>query len=125
MKLKEYAPIILRIGISLLFLWFGLTNIFNPNYLLGYLPQYALTFGIPGTTIMIINGIFEVILGGLLLIGLFTRISSFILTIHVFGIALSLGYNDVAIRDLGLAIATLVVFLNGKDKWCLDNKLRK
>ena len=110
---------------SIVFIWFGLTNLFNPNYLLSYLPQFAFFLSIQPTTIMLINGIFETIFGSLLLIGLFTRISSFLLAIHLLIIAISLGYNDIAIRDLGLAIATFAIFLHGKDKWCLDNRLKK
>ena len=123
MKLEDYSPIILRIGISLVFLWFGLTNIFTPDNLVVYLPEFAFSLSIQPTTIMLINGIFETIFGFLLLIGLFTRTSSFLLTIHLLIIALSLGYNDITIRDLGLAIATFAIFIHGKDKWCLDNKL--
>ena len=61
----------------------------------------------------------------MLLVGYYTRVSSLLLTIHLLGISISLGYNDIAIRDLVLTIATFVVFLNGKDKWCLDSKYKK
>ena len=123
-KYKGYAPIVLRISISLLVLWFGLNNIFNTELLIGYLPQYAYNLPIEPLTIMLFTGIFETLFGALLLIGLFTRLSSLLLTIHIFIIAISLGYNDIAIRDYGLALATLVVFLNGPDKYCLDIKRR-
>jgi len=126
MKLyKEYAPILLRISISLVVLWFGLNQIFNRELLAGYLPQFAYNLPIEPLTIILIIGIFETIFGLLLIIGLFTRIASFLLTLHILGIAFSLGYNDVAIRDIGLALATFAIFLYGPDKWCLDNKLRK
>ena len=73
---------------------------------------------------MLINGIFETIFGFLLLIGLYTRTSSLFLAIHLLTITISLGYNDIAIRDLGLTIATFAIFIHGKDKWCLDNKIK-
>ncbi|MCH7568043.1 MAG: DoxX family protein [Nanoarchaeota archaeon] len=122
---KEYAPILLRITISLVVIWFGINNIFSRELFLGYLPQYAYNLPIQPLTIILITGIFETIFGLLLIIGLFTRVASFLITIHILGIAFSLGYNDVAIRDFGLALATLAIFLHGKDKWCLDNKLKK
>jgi uncharacterized membrane protein YphA (DoxX/SURF4 family) len=62
---------------------------------------------------VLLNGIAEVVLGGLLLVGLFTRLASGLLFLHLFGISVSLGYNDVMIRDLGLSIAMLSVFLRG------------
>ena len=56
---KEYAPIIIRLGMSIVFILFGLINIFNPTYLLGYLPQFTLSLLIQPTTILLINGIFD------------------------------------------------------------------
>jgi len=122
MKIKEYSPIVLRIGISLVFIWFGLTNIFSDD-LLAYLPQFAYSLFLQPRTILIINGIFETVFGFFLLIGFFTRVSSFLLTLHLLIIILMLGYNDIAIRDFGLMLATLAIFLYGPDKLCLDNKL--
>lgn len=121
-NLKEYSPILIRISISLVFLWFGLTNVFNPNYLLGYLPQFISFIPIQPLTLMLINGIFEIFFGTLLLIGFFTRFASIILTINLIPIIIGLGYNDIAIRDIGLALVTLSIFLHGPDKWCLDYK---
>ena len=124
-KYKEYAPIVLRIGISLLFLWFGLNQIFDSSSWLGYFPQYAYALPIKPLTLILMNGIFETLLGVLLIIGLFTRVTSFILTLHLFVIAFGLGYDDIAIRDIALGIATFAIFLHGGDKWSLDNRLKK
>jgi len=121
---KEYAPVFLRISISLVFLWFGLVQLFDRESMIGYLPQFAYSLPVEPFTLIFLNGIFETVLGGLLLLGLFTRISSFLLGLHLIGITFSLGYNDIAIRDLGLALATFAIFLHGPDKWCLDKKRR-
>ena len=76
-------------------------------------------------SIMLLNGIFEVVFGTLLVIGLFTRIVAFLFFLHTLVIMFSLGYNDISIRDFGLALASLSVYLYGGDKWCLDRKLKK
>jgi len=65
---KEYAPLILRIGISLVFIWFGLTQIFNQSSLATYLPQFAYDLPVEPSTILLLNGIFETVLGGFLLV---------------------------------------------------------
>ncbi len=120
---KRYAPAVLRIGIAILMLWFGLTNIFNPEMLVGYMPDWAISLiPIAPTTFMIFNGIVEVILGAALLVGFFTQISAFIIVLHILIIAIGVGYSDVAIRDYVLAISALSVCLNGSDAWCLDSK---
>jgi uncharacterized membrane protein YphA (DoxX/SURF4 family) len=124
-KHKPYASAILRISMSLVFLWFGLSQIFNSADFLGYLPSFALNLPIQAKTLVILNGIFEAVFGLLLLFGLFTRISSIVLALNLTGIMFSLGYNEIAVRDFGLVMATFVVFINGKDTLCLDNKLRK
>ena len=124
MSYKEYAPIVLRISLGLVFLWFGFTNIFNHESLVGYLPEFVYSLGISLQSIMLLNGIFEIVFGTLLIIGLFTRVVAFILFLHVLSIMFSLGYNDVAIRDFGLAFASLSISLHGADKWCLDKKLK-
>ena len=123
-KFSNYSPNILRIGVSLVFLWFGINQVLDPNYFTSYLPDFILNFSNPANFV-IFNGIFEVIFGILLLLGLFTRLVSIILTLHLFGVIFSLGYNEISVRDFGLMISSFVVFLNGKDSWCLDRKLFK
>jgi uncharacterized membrane protein YphA (DoxX/SURF4 family) len=67
----------------------------------------------------------ELSFGALLLLGLYTKLAAFVLALHLYGIAFSLGFNDLGVRDFGLASATLAVFLHGADKWCLDTKFIK
>lgn len=124
MEYEKYGPIVLRISLSLVFLWFGFTGVFNTDVLIGYVPEFAYNLPISLENIVILNGVFEIIFGILLIIGLFTRIVAFILSLHVLSIILVLGYNDVAIRDFGIALATLAIAFNGPDDWTLDRKYR-
>ncbi|MBI4919035.1 DoxX family membrane protein, partial [archaeon] len=90
---------------------------------IGYLPVFLLNYVSAGNLIMF-NGLFELIFGTMLILGFFTRVTAFILAGHLFSIMLSLGYNDVAVRDFGLSLATFSILLRGSDKWCLDQKIR-
>ena len=121
-KYKSYAPIVVRISLSLVFLWFGLNQVFDTSSWLGWLPSWAPSFPIPPFWIIFVNGIFEVVLGLFLLAGKWTKIVSLLLSIHLFFIAINVGYNDISIRDLGLAIATFSVFLHGPDAWCWEKR---
>jgi len=121
-NLPQYAPAILRLSISFIFLWFGINQLINPQWFMGYLPLWALKIA-SASTILVINGLFELALGLLLLLGIAVRISSLLLSLHLFLISLSLGYNDLMIRDLGLSLVTFTVFLYGNDKWCLGKKI--
>ena len=110
---------------GLIFLWFGLNQIVDTSSFLGYLPKFASSLPIPAENLIVMNGFFDTILGALLLIGFLTRIVAIIASLHLLGIAFGLGYNDILVRDVGLAIITFTIFLNGSDKWCLNRKVFK
>ena len=124
MEYEEYGPIILRISLSLVFLWFGITSVFDSSALVGYVPEFAYNLPISLESIVILNGIFEIVLGILLITGLFTRVVAVALSLNTLFIMFSLGYNDIAVRDFGIALATLAIAFNGPDNWSLDRKYR-
>ena len=115
---KEYAPAILRIGMALVFFYFAISQILAPQDWTGYLPEFLQNTTNP-VMFIYANIAFELIFGTLLILGIFTRIASLLLGLHLLGISIALGWNAVAVRDYGLTIATLVIFLNGPDKLCL------
>ena len=122
-KNKDYSVFIIRIGLALVLLWFGIDEIRNPENWFSYFPQALiplLPFDL--NLFFILNGIFEVVVGSLLLIGFKTRIVAFIAALHLLSITLSLGYNDVAIRDLGLMLMAVSLIFSGAGRFSLDNK---
>ncbi len=115
---RPYAPVVTRLAVSAVFLWFGISQITNTANYLGYLPDAI--FRSPYASAFVVgNGAFELALGGLLALGILTRIVALLLGAHLLVIASGLGYGDVAVRDIGLALATLSVCLHGNDKWCV------
>ena len=120
---KKYAPLVVRITMSLVFLWFGLNQLFDTASFLGYLPKFASSIPIAPTTLILMNGFFDTFLGAMLLIGFLTRIIALIASLHLLGIAFGLGYNDIMVRDVGLSIIAFSIFLYGSDQWCLNKKL--
>lgn len=118
----KYAPIILRIGLALLFLWFGTNQIMHPTDWFGFIPQSIISLtGLNVGTIVFFNGLFEIIAGSMLLLGLFTRVIAFLLFLHILDIAFVVGLDAIGVRDLGLSVATFVIFLNGADWFTLDH----
>lgn len=115
----------LRIGISLVLLWFGANQLFNTSAWLGWAPAWAYNLPISVSSVIIANGMLEVFLGTLLILGIFTRLSALILGVHLVVIVLNIGYNDIAVRDFGLAIATFAVYLNGPDSLSIDRIIKK
>lgn len=124
-SLEGYAKPTLRIALSLVFFHFGANQLINPLEWIGFIPDFVTNIGIDAVTMVVANGILEIVLGLFMITGLFTRLSSLILGIHLSVIVVSLvavGAGHLAARDFGLALATIVIFLNGPDKFCLDWK---
>jgi uncharacterized membrane protein YphA (DoxX/SURF4 family) len=118
--MKAYAPKVLRIGIALVFLWFGVNQILSQDLWVGYVPDFvqSLTsawFGMSATTLVVINGAFEVVFGLCLLFGIYIRLSATLLALHMAGIVFSVGWSATGARDFGIAVATIAIALYGKE----------
>ena len=125
MKYEKYAKPLLRIGLSLVFLYFGFQQVLSPDDWAGFVPKYALVFNLTANNLVMLNAVMELTLVLFLIIGLYTRFSSIVLSLHLLGVAFSVGFNPIGIRDFGLAIATFVIFLNGLDNYCYDHLYNK
>src|SRR3989344_969839 len=130
-KNKDYSIFIVRMSLALVLLWFGISQLINPESFLGYIPQWMhehplqLMHNIPKPSVHVVltfNGIADTLLGLLLLMGFYTRLTAFIAALHLLSIAFSLGYNDIAIRDFGLSLMALSVVFSGAGILSLDNK---
>ena len=64
--------------------------------------------------------VLEGVLGLMLLFGWQTRIVALLLALHLFDIMYVVGYGEIGVRDFGLAVATLVVAMNGYDPLSLS-----
>ena len=122
-KFKEYAPILVRYGVSIVFLLFGIDQILNPQNWFSWTPRLAETLYSNVDTFWFVNGIFDLAVGVLLILGLFTRVISVLAIFHLVGVIFSLGYNDISIRDFGLLLAAISILLHGADKLCLHRKI--
>ena len=122
-KAKRYSFLVLRIGISLVFLWFGFSQIKNPSGWIGMIPSYAKF--IPENLLIYSNGIIEIILSVLILTGYKLKFASFLLGLHLLHLVTIVGYGSIGARDLALAFATFSIFLNGPDELCLDKILKR
>lgn len=123
--MRKLSPFILRIGISLVLLWFGFTQLKDPSSWTRMIPDFVLSTGLSPTNIIYINGSIEILLAILLLVGLFTRIASLIVALHLLEITLIVGYGPVGARDLALTIAALAIFFYGADDLTVDSYRKK
>ncbi len=121
-QLIKYAPIVLRLGISAVYIWFGIAQITNTSLWVGMVPLWATEFlGVDATTMVLLNGWFELLAATFLILGVYVRWVAALLFIHLAVITIHLGYNPVGVRDFGLSLATLALSLFGADDFCLQS----
>ena len=114
----KFASLILRIGLGLVLLYFGINQLIDPSKWTTLLPSFL------GEGFIIFNGIFEIVLATFLILGLFTRVAALIFALHLILIMTQLGYGDSMARDLGLFFSTIALAFLGSDYLSLD-ALRK
>jgi|SRR3989338_146476 len=125
-NLARRAPIVLRLGLAALFLWFGVSQVLSPESWMAWVPEWTNdVLGVSVPHIVLMNGTFEVVGGVLLALGLWTRWVALALSLHLFFIAFEVGYNDIGVRDFTLAVSTLAVSFFGPDTCSLDNKIAR
>lgn len=125
MNSKDLAPVVLRVSLGLVFLYFAFNQLSDPSSWSGFVPEFATRFGLSANNLVVFNGFLELVFGTFLIIGLYTRIASLVMGLHLFGIAFSIGFSPLGIRDFGLAFATISVYLFGPDRYTLDYKYSK
>ena len=114
--IEVYAPSVLRYGMTLVILWFSLQQFLDPVTWTAYVPDSAVAVThLSATTLVYFNAVLEAVLGLMLLFGWQVRIVALLLALHLFDIMYVVGYGEIGVRDFGLAVATLVVSMNGHD----------
>jgi uncharacterized membrane protein YphA (DoxX/SURF4 family) len=115
--------LVVRIGLSIVFLYFGISQLRNPEAFIGWLPKEVSLLPFEPRTFVVLNGGFETFFGTLLLIGLYTRIAALLLGMHLLGITFTIGWTEIGVRDLGLALATISISLWPRLPCSMDQKI--
>jgi uncharacterized membrane protein YphA (DoxX/SURF4 family) len=122
-NMEVYGPSVLRYGMSIVMLWFSAAQFINPVNFTAYVPDSIVSLsGLSADTLVFFNAIFELVFGTMLLFGFWIRLSAILLSLHLFDIMYVVGYGEIGVRDFGLALATLVVGMNGADELSIDKR---
>jgi len=119
-NLDRYTPLALRGGIALILFYFGISQLMDVEGWTIWVPAFFEQGPVSLETIVIMNGIFEIVTATLVLIGLWTRPVAALITLHLAVITLSIGWTAIGVRDAGLALMSLAHFFEGPDEWSLD-----
>lgn len=123
--MQKYSTLILRIGISLVILYFSSQQFANPSSWVSFLPSWTENMPVSQIKFIYLNASFELIFGIILFVGFYTRIVATLLAFHILCIVISIGYNPTGVRDFGIFIALVSIALNEKSSWSLDELLSK
>jgi uncharacterized membrane protein YphA (DoxX/SURF4 family) len=108
-RYSSYAPVVLRIGIAFVFIWFGLNGLTHTDTWVRLVPEWALAIA-PAATLVKIHGLVELVFGIFLAFGIYARVSATILLLSIVH-TLTLISGSIFIRDAGLAIALVSLVL--------------
>ncbi len=112
---ESYAPFVLRLGLGFVFIWFGFSGLTNPDMWTGMVPSWTSVFG-SAKALVQIHGVVELIGGILLILGIWIRPVSAILFLSLLQTLTLLSFGPIMVRDIGLTVALLSVFLAGEKK---------
>jgi uncharacterized membrane protein YphA (DoxX/SURF4 family) len=124
MDKRAAGLLLLRIGLGGVFLWFGIDKFFHGSAWQHYIPGWFPML-IPAPTFIFLLGVVETIVGAFVLFGLFTRIAAVVAALMLIPIIISLGYNEIGVRDFGLLFLALGVSVLGSGDYSLDAKFFK
>jgi uncharacterized membrane protein YphA (DoxX/SURF4 family) len=103
----RFSNLILRLSLAGVFLWFGIDKFFHPGYwLTAWVPNFLINsasmFHLSGNAIVYTIGVFELLVGISLVSNMFVGFFALLASIFLIIITLFYGFNEIAVRDLGL-----------------------
>ena len=122
-KFDYLVPLVLRLGMAVVFAWFGLQQLIDPGSWIAFVPTFTTNPLISPESIILLNGWLEVVGAALLVMGFRTRIIALVLGLHMLFIAIETG-GAIGVRDFGLTVACLALALITPDRWSLDARFK-
>jgi uncharacterized membrane protein YphA (DoxX/SURF4 family) len=121
-RMATLRPLVGRLALGGVLLYFGVGELWNPGQWTGYIPQ-PLHF-LPAVPLLLTHGYLLFAVGGLLLLGAWTRpmswLSVALLASIVAGLVITGGGTSLYVRDLGLTGLALMLALEPQPGYGLD-----
>lgn len=103
---------ILRVGLSITFLWIGILILKDPQGWGGYIQPWLLSLlPLSVSHIMYSTAILDITIGVLLLIDYFTWQAALVGALHLVIVLMASGINAITVRDIGLLAGCLALFM--------------
>lgn len=114
MNSTQLARTVLVLGLAFVFGYFGIDKFLNPLNWVGFMPVWM--NGLAGQKVAVwlsITGAAEIVIAILLLIPvpIVRKTGAVLAVLHLIGVLSQVGWNDVAVRDIGLLLMAVAVWL--------------
>jgi len=107
MNLGKHSQLVLRLGLAIVFGWFGIDKFLNVSAWYSWIPEW-MSF-VPQDAFLYVLGVLEVVAALFLLGGRFVRIVSLACAALLVGVVVSFGINEITVRDIGLIAMALAL----------------
>jgi len=105
----QLSPLLLRIGLAIVFLYAAVNSLMHPEQWVGYLPSFLQKMN-DATSLLKVFAILEILLSLWLLSGKFIRYAALIAALMFIGIILAQpGDLTITFRDIGLMFMALAL----------------
>jgi len=121
MDRHQIGLLVLRLGLGGVFLWFGTDKFIHTSIWQNYIPSWFPML-IPVSIFIILLGIVETVIALLLLAGFYTRTAATVAALMLIPIIISLGYNEISVRDFGLLMLAVSIAFLGAGHLSIDSK---
>jgi len=120
----RYSNFILRLGLAIVFFWFGIDKFFHPDYWVNaWVPQsissFVISLKIRPIDIIYISGVFEILVAVSLVSNIFIPFFSSLAVLFLGSIMFFHGFSEVLVRDIGLigAFLSLIFWPRQRNYW--------
>ncbi|MBI1957281.1 MAG: DoxX family membrane protein [Candidatus Niyogibacteria bacterium] len=107
---QSYGFHIVRVGLGITFLWVGVLIFQDPAGWGGFvLPWVRDLLPVPVEQAMLGTAVFDIAVGGLLLVGVWVWWAAILATIHLASVLTVAGIDLITVRDIGLLAASFAL----------------
>lgn len=114
MDRKRIAVWCLTAALVIVFGWFGIEKFQNPLLWIGFLPMWTDGFlGVSKDIWLMVMGVLELLFALMLIIPVrrVRQAGALLIAAHLVVVVLQVGLNDIGVRDLGLLLSSVALFL--------------
>jgi uncharacterized membrane protein len=113
MQRNNLPKYLLIAALAFVFIYFGIDKFINPIIWIGFMPPWMDgLMGMSLNTWLLITGVTEIIFGAMLFVPnrRVQQAGTILIALHLVAILTQIGWNDIAIRDIGLLLASGALF---------------